>query len=213
MHLNKGTCTFVLITLFISSMCMAADRTIEINNFMTQLSSSNSKARIDVTKLITRSGLSDTQLFDLIQEKLLDGYSIDKGSLHLDEMAWYCKALASSGLEKYRSTLVKVANEASSSKVRKYAKQSQDLINDYRERNAAINSTKHSNLNLSEKAARIYNMLQSDNLRLQKDAAKMLFRGEASDMVLFDSVQQNLEINYKQYIAKTACKWDLTDYI
>ncbi len=46
-------------------------------------------------------------------------------------MAWLCKALASSGLREYKKTLEKAANTTINSKLKKYAKQSLNLISEY----------------------------------------------------------------------------------
>lgn len=103
---------------------VAADRSAEIDSFITTLSSENINTRVEAAKQITRSGLSDERLFDFVEQQLPAGYTNDKGSVHRDVMSWYCKSLASSGQEKYRSTLHTVAANALSSKVQKYAKES-----------------------------------------------------------------------------------------
>lgn len=193
--------SFIYIVLFIGMIfpVVAGDRSAEVDSFITTLSSENIVTRLDAAKQITRSGLSDEKLFDFVEQQLLAGYKNDNGSVHRDEMSWYCKVLASSGQEKYRSTLSTVAANASSGKVRKYAKQSLTLIAEYNAANAIINSQENKELELSPEATRVYNMLQSGNIKLQKDAAKMLTRGEVSDAVLYETVQEKLKTGYQEY--------------
>jgi hypothetical protein len=44
-------------------------------------------------------------------------------------MAWLCKALASSGMSEYKTTLQKVIDTTLNKKLRKYAKQALDMLN------------------------------------------------------------------------------------
>jgi hypothetical protein len=64
-------------------------------------------------------------LLDIAAEVLKDQYRISSGSwLHVDAMAWVCKALGRSGKPQYRQLLDTVANSAPSRKLSGYARKS-----------------------------------------------------------------------------------------
>jgi len=174
------------------------DRSAEINKYIEMLGSASLKARIDAAKLISRSGLTDPGLFSIINENLLNGYntnSLDKD--HIDEMSWMCKALASSGSEDYSSTLEKIIQTATSQKLKKYAKQSLALLSEYAQRNKLLNDTTNNDPNLSLEVNKYINMLKSDSITLQKDAAKSIYRGQFSEKPLFDVLNDELLKGYK----------------
>jgi len=102
----------------------ASDRMAEVNKFTTMLESDSLKTRIDAAKQITRSGLTDPGLFNIIQEKLLTGSAHLSNSKHVDEMSWMCKALASSGNMEYLETLTNIGATSTSEKLKHYARKS-----------------------------------------------------------------------------------------
>lgn len=59
------------------------------------------------------------------EQSLLQNYRLQAGdNMHVDAMAWLCKALARSGDSRFVATLQAVADKAPSRKLRKYARQS-----------------------------------------------------------------------------------------
>ena len=89
------------------------------------LRSNDSTQKVRAAKKIFKSYSHDPQLLRVVNEELLRGYQINtKDRHHVDAMAWLCKVLGASGQTKYKATLKRVAQEAPSSKLKKYAKQS-----------------------------------------------------------------------------------------
>jgi len=113
-------------------------------------------------------------------------------------MSWFCKALASSGNHDYAETLEEIASTTSSSKLRKYAKQSIGLIAEYHADNELINSSENVVEGLSPEEARTMNMLKSEKLTLQKTAAKLLARREITAPALYAVVNEDLKEGYKR---------------
>jgi len=87
------------------------------------LKSNNLRSVKDTARKITKAGLSNRAVLDVVEEKLLSGYRTDSRH-NVDTMAWLCKALGASGVSKYRSTLRKVTDTTPSRKLRKYCQQS-----------------------------------------------------------------------------------------
>jgi hypothetical protein len=68
---------------------------------------------------------TEQELLEVAKDTLLASYkSSNTDKLWIDTMAWHCKALGSSGDEKYRAILEDVLANASNSKLKKYAKKS-----------------------------------------------------------------------------------------
>lgn len=74
----------------------------------------------DAAKRLVRAKYSDTVVLDVVEKVLLRSYQ----SADDDTMAWLCKALGASGQGKYKTTLSKVANSATSRKLKRYAEES-----------------------------------------------------------------------------------------
>ncbi len=117
------------ILLFSMPISAAADQTSKVKTYIAQLESGSVKTRTDAAKRITRSHLTDPSLFDKVEQVLLDGYTQNMSNRHhVDEMAWMCKALASSGMTKYKPTLTEVLDKSTNRKLKKYAKQSLEQL-------------------------------------------------------------------------------------
>jgi len=175
-----------------------SDRSAETDEYIKMLGSTSLKTRIDATKMITRSGLTDPELFNIINENLLSRYNTNTlNRNHIDEMSWLCKALASSGSQDYTSTLEKIIQTTSSQKLKKYAKQSLALLSEYAQRNILINDSNNIDTNLSPEVNKYINMLKSDSITLQRDAAKSIYRGKFSEKPLFDVLSDELLKGYK----------------
>lgn len=171
----------------------APDRGAEVREFAEALRSGNVTTRITALKKITNSGLDDRGLFDGIRATLLDTYRVDPtNDKGVDEVSWMCKALASSGLAEYKDALARVAAEAPSEKVRSYAQQSVGLVESYAERNALLAKQSAETAGLDPEVARLVNMLRAADLRLKKDAAKVITRSNLREPRLYDVVSAEL---------------------
>jgi hypothetical protein len=191
--------------LFLNAAPLSAkqDRSEETKKFITMLQSSSQKQRVEAAKRITRSGLSDPRLFNLINKKVLDNYNLHpRNQDHIDEMAWMCKALASSGSSEYKSTLKRIIQTASSTKLKRYAEQSLKSINEYAQRNRLMKRINTSDPSLSPEVNRYIGMLKSKDPKLKKDAAKSIFRGRYTESKLFNVVNEVLLQDYKRTSVK-----------
>lgn len=169
----------------------------ESEKFLSMINSDSIVERIKAAKIITRSGLTDQKIFDAIQEKLIAGTQQETTNAdHIDEMSWFCKALASSGNFDYAPTLEKIASTTTSSKLRKYATQSVGLIGEYHTDRELINSSENVLEGLSPEETRAMNMLKSGKLTLQCTAAKLLARREITAPSLYAVVNEELKKGY-----------------
>ena len=196
--------TFCLIFIFLNTPALAgSDQSAQVDKYIEMIGSASLRNRIDAAKFITRSGITDPKLYNIINEKLSNEYN-SKGlnKDHIDEMSWMCKALAASGSTDYAPTLEKIIQNTNSDKLKKYAKQSLSLIPEYAQRNKLLNDTADIDPNLSPEINKYIKMLRSDNISLKRDAAKSIYRGQFSEKTLFDVLSDELLKGYKQTSSK-----------
>lgn len=203
MKIKMNLISIIVLTAILCFSCVSIsfaseDRSDEVNQYISRLESQSRQTRINALKVITRSNLTDPRLFNVIRDKLLEGYELETYNTdHVDEMAWLCKALASSGLSDYKETLKTVSENAYSMKLKGYANQSLELVDDYATKNQVVTDTAHFDESLSPEINRYISMLKSDDLRLKKDAAKMIYRSDLSETKLFDAISDELLEGYK----------------
>jgi hypothetical protein len=169
------------------------DRSEEVKALMTGLDSGSSSQRVKASKLITRSGIVDQDLYEKVAALLKAGYAEGIESDHVDEMSWLCKALAASGDPQYKTLLREIAEQAPSVKLQHYAEQSLDLIDEYAERSRILNSTETRDADLSDEENRLVNMLNSDNIGLKKEAAKMIVRSIGTHEKVYEAAAERLK--------------------
>ena len=169
-----------------------ADRSEEVAALLKGLHSKSSSQRINSAKLITRAGLVDAELYQKVAELLQVHYAESLDSNHVDEMSWLCKALAASGDSQYKEVLTEVATRSQSQKLQHYAKQSLSLIQEYAQRSQILNAADAWDPALSDEENRQLNMLNSDNISLKRDAAKMIIRGTQVHPKVYDAVAAQL---------------------
>jgi len=99
-----------------------SDEDVQLANMV---SSDLPRLKKDGAKRIIRSGTTNEQLFDIVNDELLKLYTPQQtGRNEVDLMAWFCKALAASGNIKYAPTLEKIADTTASINLQKYARSS-----------------------------------------------------------------------------------------
>lgn len=93
------------------------------------LKSPNSREKVKGAQYTVKLFPSNQELLKVAEEELLKGYEIKtRDKNHIDAMAWMCNVLGRSKQIQYKETLKIVSKEASSRKVRKYAKKNYRLL-------------------------------------------------------------------------------------
>ena len=94
----------------------------EVKKYIKMLRSSNPKDQRYAAKKIIRSHSSNRVLLDVVNQELLKGYQHNlKDRHHIDVMAWFCKLLGSSKMNRYAATLSQVESSSDSRKLKSYA--------------------------------------------------------------------------------------------
>lgn len=189
-------------------------QTNDVETFLNMLNSGSAKTRIDAAKIITRSGLTDPVLFDTIKEKLLKGYALNSlNRSHVDEMSWFCKALASSGNSEYAETLKEVAQNTTSNKLRNYAKKSINQIPVHAKQNQLIQAAAGQNKDLTPEENKMITMVRSSDPVLMKNAAKLTYRTPFSGTAVTDAISEELLKNYPSTSASSRALTDTLSWM
>jgi TolB-like protein len=100
-----------------------------VSQILYLLKSSNSKEKIKGAQYTVRSFPTNPQLLKVAEQELLKGYEVKtKDRNHAEAMAWMCNVLGRSKQIQYKDTLETVYKNASSKRVRKYAKKNYRLL-------------------------------------------------------------------------------------
>lgn len=161
------------------------------DNYLTELASDNRKVRIKTYKKIIGDWLMSEPLFDHIEEVLLESYKKDEPK-RVKELRWVAKTLASSGLEKYRSTLTMVG-EAAFSDVLKKSMKSYLLFFDKRQAsNKIVHNIETMTPEETWKVNQLANMINSDSVQLRSQAIKSISRNHKTNEYLLNFISQRL---------------------
>lgn len=142
-------------------------------------------------------GISDTRVYDVIEERLLDE-APDARRRHRGDrsrIGHYLRGLGYSGQEKYVSTISKFRDDRAYAR---YAAQALVDVKYYARWNPIISSRATFDPQFSDDVNRIRNMLRSDDRLLQRLGAKSVYFRNGRDPVLLDLVAEQLLAGYKQ---------------
>lgn len=123
----------------------------------------------------------------------------------VEHVSWYVKGLSLSGQSKYKAVINKVIDEGASEKSRKHAKKALKQLDLYANWNPiiSVNLYKAPSGILGVKKA--LNMLQSDDLTLQKIGAKRIYHKYRNETELLETSKRLLLASYKApYIDQAA---------
>jgi hypothetical protein len=148
-------------------------------------------------------GLSDTRLFDIIEQRLLQDaaprpqrqdYATHRGDTpERQRLAWYIRALGFSGQAKYLPTINKFLEN------RDYAVYSRNALKDlpvYQTWNPVISNRASFQPAMSDEANRAANMLRDGDFMLKRLGAKRIFYDGLYPDPLLDLLAEQLRANY-----------------
>lgn len=103
---------------------------LEIEELLKALRSDDSVTKRQAVISIARSYGQNAMLLEAVEEELLEGYNKHvEDKYQVDAIAWMCKVLSASGDVRYRKSLATVADSATNSKIKKYAKKALEQLN------------------------------------------------------------------------------------
>ena len=139
-------------------------------------------------------GISDTRLFDRIEQQMLaDSRGLTMNDrVQRNHVARQIKALGYSGQAKYEPTLTSLATD-----YRRPVERALISLKLYARWNPIISSRATWDPKYSDDVNRVRNMLNSDDLQLQALGAKRVFFANSSEPMLMDMLAERLRACYK----------------
>ncbi len=198
MTILKSFAQLVFIVLFMSNsvFTLAQSNSSLLEQYISDFTTSSSFEKQLLCEKIMWSGLSDSSLFDLIEEDLIKRSKNAKDKKEVDNVAWLMKALGSSGQSKYNETLQTLTSH-SDKKIVKYANEGLNLIPQHAQWNPIISDTSNTNLDKSEIINRYANMIRSDILELNIFAGKRIYAEKINDTYLYELLSKKILAGHK----------------
>lgn len=141
------------------------------------------------------SGIADARLFDIVEVELLDHYQAKTRTI-VEELPYLVKALAYSGMEKYRPTISTVANNATAKKLRSYAESALIQLTRYQQWNPIILKGVDEAAPGKLNELRVYNMLRSSLPQLMHMGARMAYGSYLGNDRILAATNQSTLNNY-----------------
>lgn len=169
----------------------------EIDRYLTDLQADDRSVMMEAIYRIGASGLSDTRLFDAVEQQLIATHSESlespKDKAIAEEVGHLMRALASSGKQKYSATFSKLLDEGRTRSIRNRAKSSIEKLSWYASRNATMqNMAKHVE-GQSIWTTRFINLLTSPDPVMQRYGAEELNRFGSADDATISVIAQQLD--------------------
>ncbi|GGB80917.1 hypothetical protein GCM10011352_03280 [Marinobacterium zhoushanense] len=167
-----------------------------IANYVSLLGSNNYDQQQKMLSRLQWSGLSDPALYDVIEQRLLAHQQTDDRAL-AGLMAHHARALGYSGNEKYRPTLALVSEQASDSKLRSHAKRALGDLSAFSGWWALLPGQPTPAPGQSIESATYMQMLNTDNVFVQRLAARAIFHERIADAGL---LKRSAELIQEKYL-------------
>lgn len=198
--MNKSILAALLLSCIISFPTMALEsRQERIESYLSVLSSSDSVAKEQMLNRLQWSGLSDSQLFDVVEQRVLDTYlqaGLDGKTINL--IAYHVRALGYSGNEKYSETLSLVKSNTAAGKLQRHAKKALLDLSRFSDWNQLLSEETQVFEDKSDEIATYMKMLNVNNVFVQRLAARAIYHEQQRDQALLERAAERLSTVYLQ---------------
>lgn len=190
-----------VLLLLIFSLPLAAFDSVDeqIDSYLAILGGGDHLARIQMLKRLQWSGISDPRLYDAIEELPLREIGLAKPNRpELDDITHRIRALGYSGNEKYRPTLERLGREAANKKIRNHARKALQQLGQFKTWNEKIAQSDIATSGKSTEVATYMRMLNTNDVMVQRLAARATFHERRMDKDLLDLTAAKLRGLYAQ---------------
>lgn len=166
-----------------------------IESYLHILESSDNDEQEQMLSRLQWSGLSDPALYDVIEQRLLQQYQVMGGATS-GLMAYHARALGYSGNEKYRQTLQLVSEQAANAKLRSHAARALTDLDKFSGWWSLLPAQPAQAAGQSIEAATYLQMLNTDNVFVQRLAARAIFHEGTDDEELLERAAELIRAGY-----------------
>lgn len=161
-----------------------------IQGYLSSLAQGDTAARIAVYKQLIAEWVNSTAVYDVINERVLANY---QNTTDMGEMIWAIKALAYSGLERYRSTLDTVLQGNTPPKLQNYVEDYLSAMATRIEQARVIHDISTMSPELDWQTNQLLNMLRSSDADLRLYAVKQTYKQHLTNETLLDELSRILQ--------------------
>ncbi|MBC7983373.1 MAG: hypothetical protein H7Y02_05905 [Candidatus Obscuribacterales bacterium] len=187
---------FIFLLLTFSGLTYALDgsfdRSVEVEKYIEVYKTKTRGGVIEASKRIHVAGLADPQLAAAINERLLRdhvGESVS-GSIGTEYLEWMVKALASTGIAEYETTIKQVAKSTGARC--SICREEWEKISWYRARNEIASSREHHRAGDDPRITQMLNLLLTPDFSYRFFAAERMNRERLLDPRLMEVVSQQV---------------------
>ncbi|MCR4535478.1 hypothetical protein [Shewanella xiamenensis] len=142
---------------------------------------------------LTLAGLSDPAIYDVLEAKLIASLPQATEKNAIDYSAWLVKGLAYSGNDKYSGTINNIVKGSYHKKLKKYATQALENLDQYKKWNAILGDKSQYVTEQSTKNNAYANAFKSNDLELMRLAAKRMMDDQNYDDFLLERLSVELK--------------------
>ncbi len=168
----------------------------QIDHYLDLLENGSYESKVQMLERLQWSGLTDRRLYDPLESRLRFAAMQSDKNMNKKERALIghmIRALGYSGNERYRSMLINYKDFSASNKFRGYARKALAQLNQFKHWNQLVAD---SNFSVNGKPVEIttyMKMLNTDDVMVQRLAARAIFHERQKDMDLLALTAEKLE--------------------
>lgn len=188
--------TLLIVCLSLPAMAFSSNAE-RVDSFVKLLNSSDYKGQEQMLNRLQWSGLSDPALFDVIEKRLLEHYKVQGLDSSIRKvMAYHVRALGYSGNDKYRATIAEVRQNAVDSTVKKHAKKALTDLSRWSQWHSLMTLEPIPTAGQSIEVATYLQMLDTENVYVQRLAARAIFHERITDSQLLNKAVEIIRSQY-----------------
>ncbi|EKE79909.1 hypothetical protein [Idiomarina xiamenensis] len=162
-----------------------------VQRYLQRLANGSRDERIDLYKELIGEWNNSSALYEQINATVLTGYESTDSDV-IEEVIWASKALAYSGLARYRSTLNTIMNSNAPDKLKGYVEDYLETMTVRTEQAKTVHDVSTMSPDLDWQTNQLRNMLNSSDNQLRVSAVKTIYRNQLYSDPLLDEISHIL---------------------
>lgn len=170
-----------------------------IDHYIKILKTYHPDAKQKMLNRLEWSGLTQPELFDYIEQSLLNSYNKDLSGDESKTAAYMMKALWTSGQEKYRPTIDLIREKTTHPRLQRYAKYAQEKLGIFGGWHKQIAQVEAPIAGKSAEVEMYMRMLSVDDIYVQRLAARAIYHERQRDADLIALAAEKLKASYMDF--------------
>lgn len=163
-----------------------------VQSYLLSLTEGNAATRINLYKQLISEWNNSTAVYDAVNTRVLTSYQ-STAAADVEEMIWATKALAYSGIERYRSILDTVMASDAPQRLQDYVKNYLETMTVRSQQAKVIHDVSTMYPELDWQTNQLMNMLNSGDGTLRLNAVKIIYKQQPNNERLLDELSDILQ--------------------